>query len=837
MRPLELRLRNFRSYFGEEVSFDLRGRSLVGIVGPIGSGKSSVLDAVAFALYGKTPAGGSGTKALIHQRATDGGVMLRFEVDGEIWEAVRSLRARGQSQHALYRYEADTADAEPVEKLTLEAEVNERVAAMLGLDFDAFGRSILLAQGRFAEFLRARPAERDAVLKGVFGLDRIDAMRDTAKRRGAETSAELGKVAVRTEQLDRVAERLAANRAVLGSVEERLEKLRKAEPVLVDIDRRIAAAEAESKSAQARLDELAKHVERLPDPAVTHRLIDDAAAATKRRRELATTLDAAQSALTEAEEAAASLRDGGEVATIEEAARLVAAAEPLRRNVEESARRRETLERRLGEAAVRRTEAQSTVGDSEEALETADGRMRDIDAALRAAEQTHHDAQHRNMALTLRDGLEQGSPCPVCEQQVATLPPRAVGGDVDAAAAALQTAKRDRIAAERSRSDAAAAVTAARAGLEAAVVLVDSLTSELDQATAAHEAARSEVEQTNVRLEELLGVGDPIELLDLRKRELTAATEAVTEARRKVEQARSRHDQAIVDEQGVGKELSALRVSLVEMAARLGSTIDATDDAETLGRAAALLHTAWSEETASLKGTLEIAGRELDTFRKERHGLLEELDIEGPFTAALATAQARAEHLGADIERDATEVASGDELLAERDRLASAAARYDRIASDLTDSRFVRFLLDEERERLAELGSDHFQRLSSGRYRFTDDGTFAIVDLTAADAVRKASSLSGGETFLASLALALSLSEMVTRTGGRLDAFFLDEGFGSLDPEHLDLAMEGIEALVADDASRLVVVVSHVPELRHRIEDLIELDRDPTTGDTRVLRS
>ena len=58
MRPLELRLRNFRSYFGTQAAFDFRNRSLVGIVGPIGSGKSSLLDGVAFALYGRTPSEG-----------------------------------------------------------------------------------------------------------------------------------------------------------------------------------------------------------------------------------------------------------------------------------------------------------------------------------------------------------------------------------------------------------------------------------------------------------------------------------------------------------------------------------------------------------------------------------------------------------------------------------------------------------------------------------------------------------------------------------------------------------------------------------------------------------
>lgn len=55
MRPLELNLRNFRSYFGDGHSFDFRDRHLVGVVGPIGAGKSTILDAIAFALYGRTP--------------------------------------------------------------------------------------------------------------------------------------------------------------------------------------------------------------------------------------------------------------------------------------------------------------------------------------------------------------------------------------------------------------------------------------------------------------------------------------------------------------------------------------------------------------------------------------------------------------------------------------------------------------------------------------------------------------------------------------------------------------------------------------------------------------
>ena len=89
---------------------------------------------------------------------------------------------------------------------------------------------------------------------------------------------------------------------------------------------------------------------------------------------------------------------------------------------------------------------------------------------------------------------------------------------------------------------------------------------------------------------------------------------------------------------------------------------------------------------------------------------------------------------------------------------------------------------------------------------------------------------------MASLALAVALAEMVGREGGRLDAFMLDEGFGSLDPEHLDLAMEGVEQLVSDSGRRLVLLVSHVAELRERVDDLLILEKDPVTGDTKIVR-
>jgi len=90
--------------------------------------------------------------------------------------------------------------------------------------------------------------------------------------------------------------------------------------------------------------------------------------------------------------------------------------------------------------------------------------------------------------------------------------------------------------------------------------------------------------------------------------------------------------------------------------------------------------------------------------------------------------------------------------------------------------------------------------------------------------------LEAGERF------ARGLADMVTRGGGRLDSFFLDEGFGNLDPEHIERAMRGIEHLVHDGGERLVVLVSHVEQMHDLLEDLIVLDKADVTGDTIVVR-
>ena len=110
---------------------------------------------------------------------------------------------------------------------------------------------------------------------------------------------------------------------------------------------------------------------------------------------------------------------------------------------------------------------------------------------------------------------------------------------------------------------------------------------------------------------------------------------------------------------------------------------------------------------------------------------------------------------------------------------------------------------------------------------------FAVVDRFNGDERRSVKTLSGGETFLASLALALSLSEHLPGLSNRgglvsLESLFLDEGFGSLDAESLDLAVQGLETLAG--GHRMIGVISHVPELAERIPDRIEVHKGEVTS-------
>ncbi|MBX7111078.1 MAG: SMC family ATPase, partial [Dehalococcoidia bacterium] len=146
---------------------------------------------------------------------------------------------------------------------------------------------------------------------------------------------------------------------------------------------------------------------------------------------------------------------------------------------------------------------------------------------------------------------------------------------------------------------------------------------------------------------------------------------------------------------------------------------------------------------------------------------------------------------------------------------------------ELQANRFVAYIQREAMHVLAADAGERMLQLSRDRYRLEADGDeFVVVDRLNGDERRSVRTLSGGETFLASLALALALSERLPELSGHggalsLDSLFLDEGFGSLDAESLDIAIQGLELLAS--GSRMIGVISHVPEVAERLADRIEV--------------
>ncbi|HEX9314510.1 MAG TPA: SMC family ATPase, partial [Actinomycetota bacterium] len=261
MRPLELDLEGFRSYRAP-TTFDFQDRGLFGIVGPTGAGKSSVLDALIYSLYGRTPQIGKDTKKLITSGASTARVRLVFDVDGATWEVLRVLRREGPSQVILKRLGEGTPDTAG------ERAVNDRIAGIVGLDFDAFCSSVTLPQGEFDRFLKATPSDRSKILKRIFRYERVDAMKDLAKQRVAAIDVELKAVQAELSALPTEPEALLADlEAKRLEREERVTALRDGAAGFAAAQTVVSAAEEHLRDIARRTQQVEATVAQIPAPA------------------------------------------------------------------------------------------------------------------------------------------------------------------------------------------------------------------------------------------------------------------------------------------------------------------------------------------------------------------------------------------------------------------------------------------------------------------------------------------------------------------------------------------------------------------------------------------
>jgi exonuclease SbcC len=464
----------------------------------------------------------------------------------------------------------------------------------------------------------------------------------------------------------------------------------------------------------------------------------------------------------------------------------------------------------LRAAASAADEAERVAGTEFAAAEQA---LADAEAAQTAADRAHR-------AVALAADLAEGEPCPVCRQEVHDLPHHAVPADLDDARAAVRTAKSQVTALRKTHADASRAAAASRAEVASAQRQSDELTAELRAAPplAEVESALEKREAADAALE--------------RSRTRARA------ARRAVEAARKERTALGDEEQRAWASLRASRDRFVALGV---PPVDGTDLAAAwqglLGWAATQ-----RDELAGRVAELEQAERDLlaqgTAARTALGGLLGEHGVTLPDRekpdVVLATAVA-------DARRDLAE------LVSRRSRSAALAAEVAQCREEeqvarmlgnlLKSNGFEAWLCAEALESLVTEASEILMQLSGGQYELHRDAKndLVVLDHNDAGTTRPVNTLSGGETFQASLALALALShQVVGLSGGKrdLNSMFLDEGFGTLDEATLDTVAATLERL-ASETERMVGIVTHVPALAERVPVQFAITRDGASSHLR----
>ncbi|HVL32019.1 MAG TPA: SMC family ATPase, partial [Actinomycetota bacterium] len=249
MRPLRLELEGFTT-FRDGVAIDFGDAQYFAMVGPTGSGKSSIIDAITFALYGCVARlDQRSVLPVISQGSQECRVRLDFAIGDVGYTAVRVVRKTGPDRATTKEAVLQRGD----EILAKDADtLTEEVERLLGLSFDQFNRCVVLPQGEFAKFMEDKPAARQDLLVRLLGLDVYERMAQRANQMAAGMDGELTiqrrrleeDLAYATEEaLQTVRSQLAELDALRGRIEDD-------EPQLQELRDVVRAARAEAESAQ-----------------------------------------------------------------------------------------------------------------------------------------------------------------------------------------------------------------------------------------------------------------------------------------------------------------------------------------------------------------------------------------------------------------------------------------------------------------------------------------------------------------------------------------------------------------------------------------------------------
>ena len=933
MRPLRLTLSAFGPY-AAQTTLDLEKLGKGGlylITGDTGAGKTTIFDAITYALYDHSSSGireGSMLRCKYADDKTPTFVELEFEVHGVRYMVRRNPeyqrpKARGEG---MTTEKADATLTYPDDRppVTKAKDVTAAVQEIIGLDYNQFSQIVLIAQGQFTKLLNASTEERSRIFRKLFRTQRYAQLQERLQAEAAALNQQrtaqnakldslLGGLQFAPDDPDAEALRVLCAQTVpetaltlldaltarqAAALEEAGTALQTTEAQLDTVQRQLGAAAQAQRLAQqltARQAELA----------AARPALDAARAEADRHAGDAAQLDALTAQVTQAQSALAAYdaldalcRQQTEA---RDAARLAAAQAHKRRTQLDSLNAAlaaaETELSALADADTRLLALQThstQLAQRGEALTKLEQRLAECQhqakrahkaqESYRAAAAAQDEARTRQNTLErafldaqaglLAESLTEGAPCPVCGST--HHPARALLPHTAPTQAQVEAARQAAAAADRQAQTASAAAQSALAAAnEAKISLRRDAETLLPERFTAPEGTvpLTFALMTNVLAEESAALQTAqagcaaqcrqAEADCRRKAQLEADRQAKTRQRPALEQAAAEADRSAAAQNA---SADALEGQIAERRAALPypRRADAQAALDKLEADRSALRTGMDTAQRRLKQaeqTVAAAEAAVDALTAQQTAAQKELPARSAeeltaqqtaLTAARETLRSREKQLSAQLlpnRKTAAQyraAAEARQTLESRWQWVSALAAT--AGGTLTSKQKIKleaYIQMNYLDRILRYANTRLMQMTAGQYELERIGaenqrSQSGLDLGVIDHYngtrRSVKTLSGGESFKASLALALGLSDEVQSSAGgiRLDTLFLDEGFGSLDEESLELAIRVLSGLTEGD--RLVGIISHVGALKDRIDRQVVVHKARTGGSTVELR-
>lgn len=913
MRPIRIEMSAFGPYAGKQtVEMDRLGTSGIYLItGDTGAGKTTIFDAIVFALYGTASSdrrSGDMLRSRYAEPDTPTEVKLVFAYRNKEYEIRRNptyqrpkLRGEGMTQ--------ENASAElrlpGGEILTRTGEVDEKIREILGMTRDQFMQIAMIAQGDFLKLLLAKTEERRKIFSSIFRTGRYARLEERLKQEARQARKTYDDL-VREIGFEQERARLPEGTDRSGLRDE--EYLQAIEKFRDEAGIRLEEGEKKQELLRGELDALAARILAAEEQEKRKKALEETrqqwtklqAAAEQRKQEL----EAARSREPEAKEKEARLHveqdrlqqyDRLEELKQQktEAEKKQASDEAARKKLEED---RKSLTQQIQDCRQKIKEKEALAGKAaalsgeKERLRSQGAEYNELKTLLEAYEEasekwsraavTYQAAcgkeqefgesyrrQHRafldDQAGILAAELAEDQPCPVCGSLHHPSP--AVKTD-DAPTRETVEQSQKRWEESKTAMDEAGRKAAALRGTR------DSSLQHMEEKAKGLNMPTEPVTLKETLMEEQKRFRSKWKEVT----EALAASEAAAEAKVVLEENLEMLQKKQEEDEETYRKLELESARLQEQIENLSANYSELKetlpypDRESAVKAASLLdreireireavQSAEENEKASARRIQEAEGR---------MGALQKQIREGESAEAMTSAelqenqkkkkeeqirlQAEAKEDNLIWETNSAAAGSIRKLSGEREQAAQKYSMLQNLADtangNLSGKQRIQletYVQQQLFDRILVRANTRFRVMSGGQYDLVRRKEYqknqqSGLDLDVVDhyngTTRSVSTLSGGESFMASLSLALGLSDEIQESAGgvQLDALFVDEGFGSLDEETLDQAMKAIQTL-AEDGGRIVGIISHVTELQNRIDRQLLVRKMKSGGSTATI--